>query len=223
VTDDQPIISRREAKARGLIRYFTGKPCKFGHVAERHVASWGCMICSSTRNLAWHHAHPEVIKARRQARLDADREYRKAYYQAHKAEKARYQKEHRAANLDRLRIRDAAYYQANKDRCRATMRAANKANPERLKTSVHNHRARRKGIPGSHTTADIKRIRMQQKDRCAYCRSKLHGGGHRDHIVPTIKGGTNWAANIQLTCDTCNFRKHAKDPLAFAREFGKLL
>jgi hypothetical protein len=31
------IISRAEAKARGLTRYFTGKPCKYGHIAERYV------------------------------------------------------------------------------------------------------------------------------------------------------------------------------------------
>jgi hypothetical protein len=31
------IISRKEAKAAGLTRYFTGKPCKRGHVVERRV------------------------------------------------------------------------------------------------------------------------------------------------------------------------------------------
>jgi hypothetical protein len=30
-----PIISCKEAKARGLKRYFTGKPCKRGHIAEQ--------------------------------------------------------------------------------------------------------------------------------------------------------------------------------------------
>jgi hypothetical protein len=39
------VISREEARAEGLTRYFTGKPCKHGHVAERHVASCGCMVC----------------------------------------------------------------------------------------------------------------------------------------------------------------------------------
>jgi hypothetical protein len=39
------IISRAEAKAKGLNRYFTGKPCKHGHVAERVVFNGACVEC----------------------------------------------------------------------------------------------------------------------------------------------------------------------------------
>jgi hypothetical protein len=39
------IISRAEAKAKGLKRYFTGKPCKHGHVAERQVSNATCVEC----------------------------------------------------------------------------------------------------------------------------------------------------------------------------------
>jgi hypothetical protein len=39
------IISRAEAKAKGLKRYFTGKPCKHGHVAEREVFNATCVEC----------------------------------------------------------------------------------------------------------------------------------------------------------------------------------
>ena len=38
-------ISRTDARAQGLSRYFTGKPCKRGHVAERKLASGTCMEC----------------------------------------------------------------------------------------------------------------------------------------------------------------------------------
>lgn len=38
------IISRAEAKALGLKRYFTGNPCKHGHVAIRLVAG-DCIEC----------------------------------------------------------------------------------------------------------------------------------------------------------------------------------
>ena len=44
------IITRKEAKALGLKRYFTGKPCKHGHVCERQVSSKGCVECESHRN-----------------------------------------------------------------------------------------------------------------------------------------------------------------------------
>ena len=39
------IISEKEARARGLTRYFTGVPCKRGHVAERRVSDRGCIEC----------------------------------------------------------------------------------------------------------------------------------------------------------------------------------
>ena len=38
------IISRKDAKALGLKRYYTGKPCKYGHVAERYIKE-GCVEC----------------------------------------------------------------------------------------------------------------------------------------------------------------------------------
>jgi superfamily II DNA or RNA helicase len=42
--DGKEVISRAEAMARGLDRYFTGKPCVNGHVAERIVAG-ECKAC----------------------------------------------------------------------------------------------------------------------------------------------------------------------------------
>ena len=39
------IISRAEAIKQGLKRYFTGKPCKHGHVAEREVFNATCVEC----------------------------------------------------------------------------------------------------------------------------------------------------------------------------------
>lgn len=42
------VISRTEAKAQGLKRYFTGKPCKHGHVAERFVSTCQCAECFNT-------------------------------------------------------------------------------------------------------------------------------------------------------------------------------
>lgn len=40
------IISRKDAAAAGLKRYFTGKPCKRKHLWYRSVRSRGCMKCA---------------------------------------------------------------------------------------------------------------------------------------------------------------------------------
>ena len=45
------IITRQEAIAQGLRHYFTGKPCKNGHVAPRHVSGPGvCTECNRHKN-----------------------------------------------------------------------------------------------------------------------------------------------------------------------------
>jgi|TARA_R110001592_G_scaffold59147_3_gene179358 hypothetical protein len=38
------IITRKEAKEKGLKHYFTGKPCPHGHIAQRFI-SGGCTEC----------------------------------------------------------------------------------------------------------------------------------------------------------------------------------
>lgn len=44
------IIQRAEAKERGLKRYFDGKPCRAGHIAERLVSSCQCVECRMEQN-----------------------------------------------------------------------------------------------------------------------------------------------------------------------------
>ena len=46
------IISRAKAKAAGLKRYFTGKPCKRGHLAQRYVSVGECLECDYLLEIA---------------------------------------------------------------------------------------------------------------------------------------------------------------------------
>ena len=50
---DEPvpkIISRKEAKEQGLTYYFTGKPCKHGHISKRLVCDHACYACKKARS-----------------------------------------------------------------------------------------------------------------------------------------------------------------------------
>jgi len=40
------LISRTEARAQGLTRYFTNDPCKHRHIAQRYVSNSRCVVCS---------------------------------------------------------------------------------------------------------------------------------------------------------------------------------
>jgi hypothetical protein len=67
--------ARSIARVRGFIRYYTGQPCKHGHVCERYVAKAVCVECDGARRKTDDGAR----KRREQARI----------YTARFAEKAR--------------------------------------------------------------------------------------------------------------------------------------
>jgi len=41
------LITKKEAKEKNLIFYFTGKPCKHGHISERLVKGGSCRECKN--------------------------------------------------------------------------------------------------------------------------------------------------------------------------------
>ena len=43
--DEVVIINKKDAKAAGLDSYFTGKPCKHGHISIRRVSNGHCVEC----------------------------------------------------------------------------------------------------------------------------------------------------------------------------------
>lgn len=55
------IISRAEAAALGLNKYFTGKPCKNGHVNHRYLKSGSCQSCIAESNGRAAVTSPEVL------------------------------------------------------------------------------------------------------------------------------------------------------------------
>lgn len=55
-----PIVTRKDALAAGLKRYFTGLPCKRGHISQRVAVKHGCIECSRITAAALHAANPEV-------------------------------------------------------------------------------------------------------------------------------------------------------------------
>lgn len=72
-------------------------------------------------------------------------------------------------------------------------------------------RARRKNAEGSHSLQDWQELKSQFNYTCPSCgREEPHIVLTEDHIVPLIKGGTNWISNIQPLCKSCNSSKYTK-------------
>jgi hypothetical protein len=83
------IINRSEAKALGLTHYFTGKPCKHGHVEKRRVNDRVCMQCDLEYQIRVYKENPEKARQRRLKTYERTKEkhlaQKRVYRQANKA------------------------------------------------------------------------------------------------------------------------------------------
>jgi len=109
------IISRKEAKERGLKRYFTGKPCKNGHVSERYVGS-GCVECYNKYQRDYHKQwlenNSEYSKQHRQDNKERYKEYNKQY----RENNPEYDKQWRQDNKERYKEYNKRYQENNKEK-----------------------------------------------------------------------------------------------------------
>lgn len=56
------IISRQDAIKQGLITYFTGKPCKHGHIEKRSTKTGVCRGCNKEASKNWYHKNNKDIE-----------------------------------------------------------------------------------------------------------------------------------------------------------------
>lgn len=196
-------ISRDAAKQAGASRYFTGEPCKFGHIAQRYVSTLGCVMCVAAARKDWAARNPEKLSEidMRTRSNPANKALRAA------RERARY----RAANpnwnppvskskserLAEIRLWRRDYYARRKEMLLAINRV---------------QRAKRAGAEGCHSASDVLKLVAAQNSCCACCRCSISKSYHVDHIIPLARGGTNWPNNLQLLCAPCNLQKGAKLP-----------
>jgi len=193
------ITTRQEAKALGATHYFTGKPCKHGHIAKRYTKTKICADCGYEHRRRQQLANPEDNRRRSKAWRDA--------------------------NKDRANNRAKSWHAAHPDRVRAIKKAWQDRNPDYVRANTANGRARRKNASGVHSADEIASIFALQRGRCAnpICRASIKRGYHRDHIIPLVLGGDNTIRNIQLLCRPCNLSKGAKHPIEWARGIGMLI
>jgi 5-methylcytosine-specific restriction endonuclease McrA len=200
------LISYSEAKERGLPAYFTGKPCPKGHISARSIHNRCCLACHKERQKALHksrYTDPAIREENRKRVRDW-----------------------RLANQERYDANQKRYRQENRERLSKVAADWNDKHPERAKASreARNTRRRtRKKENGGHCTPDdIIALRERQRGRCAGCLKKSRSL-EIDHIQPVSRGGKSDPANLQLLCAHCNRTKHAKDPIEWAQDNGRLL
>jgi 5-methylcytosine-specific restriction endonuclease McrA len=228
-----PCPEKQAAIAAGERHYFTGNPCKRGHVAKRFVSDGKCMECGAERVRQHRAENPEWW-------AEKDRAYREINPEARKLVERRSYEKHKAGHVEKRRASCRAYreqhrerlvqacrgwYAENRERALENTRRWQADNPGKLKAiraaGKQARRARQIEADGRFSAADIRALESRQNGKCACCGEKRKLAV--DHIVPLAKGGSNWPNNLQLLCKPCNSSKSAKDPISFMQERGRLL
>lgn len=238
------IITRTEAIALGLKRYFTGIPCKLGHIDERQTVNWTCRECVRVKSLARYSANPEAARARQNT-----------YYRDHKERIAETNAASRARNADKIKVRKKADYErdknkpefqqrlrqyteqnrdhkreydrryraANADRLEQVKSAWRIVNADLIRAVKSSYKARRRSQEAiGDSSRSIAEWVESVKKVCYWCSKKCADEYHIDHYHPLSKGGEHRVSNLVIACPTCNLRKNAKDPLEFAASVGRL-
>lgn len=121
------------------------------------------------------------------------------------------------------RTRDAriassrAWQKAHPKACTAATNRWRKSHPDTArvvsaarKAAFHRYRSRLRNAEGSFTDEEWRACRDAHGNRCAICREEKKLCV--DHIIPLMKGGSNYITNIQPLCFSCNSRKKDKMP-----------
>lgn len=188
--------NRSSALEAGELRYFTGKPCKHGHIAQRFTGNATCVEC-----------------------------HRLLHYDKHEENKER-NRLHCAKNRERERIRAAQWYANNRERANAAKKAkywenaeesrrdgreryAN--NPTPSKASARRRKVNKKmRTPIWHGELD----EFAFAEALSLAADRLETTGiewHVDHMIPLLAkeaSGLHVMDNLQVIPAAMNMEKH---------------
>lgn len=198
----QQIISRKEALDKGLRHYFTGKPCKNGHLSLRLTKQCNCLECDAE---AKRNASPEKKKAlaekalsKRNANIEAARARENAYNERNREKRKLYSEWYRLENKEYFTEYNKRYAIENKDAIRETSRkylAKLRKESARYKSisSMRKFIARMLSYTGAKKNGKTEQILgYSREDLVGYISSLFeagmswgnHGEWHIDHIKP---------------------------------------
>lgn len=115
----QSIVSKKEAKEKGLNRYFNGVPCKYGHIAWRVISSDNCKECKV-----------DYDKKRRNSHAKSIAKYMKTWIAENKEIRSVKSKKYREENKEKVLAQKNKYHHENKVKIAQKKRERYNNNPE---------------------------------------------------------------------------------------------
>ncbi len=131
------VLALEEARAKGLKFYFTGIPCRHGHVAPRRVLDRGCTACRRRIDRKNYYAHQakKIAKSSRWNKANPDRV--KAWIVANPESYKKSQKKWCTANREHLNARQRDYCKKNRSQINGYSRKSYANNPQfKIRTAL---------------------------------------------------------------------------------------
>ncbi len=136
------IITRTKAKSCGLTRYFTGKPCKQGHICEKYTSNSTCVKCLKITKRNWRRNNPEKV----------NEECKRYYYR----------------NQKYMCLRSSKWAKENSDRLNKRRKKHRLENPEQTKQWKQKEYLKGKGTPERKLRNICAKVGLRLKDGKCY-------------------------------------------------------
>lgn len=215
------IITRKEAKALGLKRYFTGKPCKRGHICDRYVSD-SCVECKkdyyqdnkeqiTEKQKVYHKINKKQITERNKEYYKSNREQKlkqgKVYQKANRKKITVYQKEYNKVNKKYLTKQQKIYSESHKEEIAKRHKEYTKDNPEKYAAASAKRNAIKKlAVPEWYEKKQVEELFKKRNEL-----TESTGIKHEvDHIIPLqhkLVCGLHCFANLQILTQSENRKK----------------
>ena len=115
-----------------------------------------------------------------------------------------------AADPEPIRVQSRRWGRTHAATGKRAIKAREWRSKNRHRSNFYSHirRARKLAARGTCSAAQAALRIEVYGGICAYCKKAPHA--HLDHVIPLVRGGSNWPSNFRPSCQRCNQSKGSK-------------